>query len=63
MILRHLFAWAKPAPAARPFTDDELAEALRLRRVVLVRPHVRKAPTNPKRDEVHAKLRQELGRA
>ena len=45
----------KPAPV-RDFTDDELAEALMLRRVVLVRPHVRAKPVNAKREALHAQL-------
>ncbi len=63
-MIRTLINWLapKPAPAPAPktFTDDELATALGLRRVVMVKPHVRKAPTNPKRDELHARLEAEV---
>lgn len=63
MIVRTLRNWLapKPAPAPlRPFTDDELATALGLTRVVWVKPHVRKAPTNPKREALHAQLEAEV---
>ena len=64
MIARILNPFRKPAPAPRPFTDAELAAALNLRRVVLVRPHVRAKPVNEKREALHARLRAEVeGRA
>lgn len=59
-MIRSLFFWRKPAPAPKTFTDDELATALGLRRVVMVKPHVRKAPTNPKREALHAQLEAEV---
>lgn len=60
-MIRSLFFWRKPDPQPlRDFTDEQLAEALNLRRVVMVKPHVRKAPTNPKREALHAQLEAEV---
>ena len=59
-MIRSLFFWRKPEPKpTRDFTNEELAEALGLTRVVMVKPHIRKAPTNPKREALHERLRQE----
>lgn len=58
-MIRRLFAWPRPKPAPvtpRDFTDEELAEALGLTRVTLVRPHVRAKPVNAKREARHALL-------
>ena len=55
------FLGRKPASApVRPFTDDELAAALNLRRVSFVRPHVRAKPVNAKREALHAQLEAEV---
>ena len=60
-MIRSLFFWRKPDPKPiRDFTNEELATALGLTRVVMVKPHIRKAPTNPKREALHARLEAEV---
>ena len=67
--LRRIFATAitPPAKPVRP-TNEQLADALGLLRVELVRSdvvpvrgHVRKKPVNPKQEAVHEALRRAVG--